>query len=346
MTSPPGSDRSTAMTASGVWKRYMRLRNSGWDMRVLADKPRKDKGTSRVLAKYPKAAKFLLARFKDNISVAHAYDELKGMANLYNHGSQPPSYSTIRAYYANHSSGPARHGPPHQREARQALSAVPGHRLRRAPESHLGFRSPHSRRIRSERRLRSRAAAARDALWETAIEDMHSRTIVASVWCTSPSSRSIASALRQAISRLRPAGDLLHRQRQGLSQDRQRRGSRRVLPANRLDRGRPRSDHRRRRRFLARLGIKVKYCTPFHPQSKLIESFFSHQSKRFDKIFGVATQARSRRSARMHATTRSRAHKKYLNGQGQPSRRFRSLPSSSRSRFWTDEYNTLTSTAG
>jgi transposase InsO family protein len=328
------------LTASGVWKRYMKLKNSGWDMRVLADKPRSDKGTSRFLTKFPKAAKFLLARFKDNVSIAHAYDELRReWPNLYNHGSQPPSYSTIRSYYATI--------PPALRDTVRLTREKRDKRHAPYLVTDFGERPNHiwvsDHRIHDvfvfndvfDHEQLGRAMR----IWETAIIDMKSRVIVASIFCATPSSRSIASALRQAISQY-GLPEIFYIDN-GKDYRKVGKGAEReayVEPAEMDDEGRV-PITAVEEGLLARLGIKVKYCTPFHPQSKLIESFFSHQSKRFDKIFGAA-YAGSKPALRPDACHAAiEQHKKFLKGEAKdtplmPASEFIAL-----SKFWTGEYN-------
>jgi putative transposase len=125
-------------------------------------------------------------------------------------------------------------------------------------------------------------------LWETCIEDMRTRVIVGSVWSINPSWRTIASALRQGITRFgmpeifycdngkdfRKVGDGAGRGSLLTEADYSapvELGEDGNIP---VEQG-----------LLARLGIKVCYCIPRHPQSKLIESYFNFVSKRFDRMF-------------------------------------------------------------
>jgi transposase InsO family protein len=323
------------MTASGVWKRYMRLKKSGWDMRVLADKDRKDKGTSRVLSKYPKAAKFLLARFKDNISLAHAYDELKAeWPSLYNHGSVPPSYSTIRAYYSTL--------PPALRDAVKLTREK--HDKRYAPYLVTDKGQRPNQIWVSDHRIHD-VFAYNDVFehegelramryWETTIIDMYSRVIVASVWNTTPSSRTIASALRMAISRF-GLPEIFYvdngkdYRKIGKGAEREFCNEPEELGISTVEEG-----------LLARLGIKVQYCIPRHPQSKLIEPYYSYQSRRFDKIWGVS-YAGSKPALRPDACHDAiREHKKFLLGQASETPLHPVSELIALANYWTDEYNT------
>jgi transposase InsO family protein len=104
-------------------------------------------------------------------------------------------------------------------------------------------------------------------LWLTAILDMRSRKLVGFVWCATPSSHSISSALRAAITTygipetfyIDNGKDYEKVGKVGLSDDASG--------------------------VLARLGIQPQFCLPKHPQSKLIESFFATLHKRFDALW-------------------------------------------------------------
>lgn len=105
-------------------------------------------------------------------------------------------------------------------------------------------------------------------LWLTAIMDMRSRKIVGRVWCPTPSSHSIASAIRVALLSCGGAPrtvyidngkDFQKIGRLGLSADTEG--------------------------LLARIGSTPVYCLPYHPQSKSVERFFGTLRSRFDGLW-------------------------------------------------------------
>jgi transposase InsO family protein len=275
------------LTASGLWKRYIRYKRDG--LKGLAG-ARKDKGTSRFFEKYPEAAKFILAKKGENLSDAHITDALRReWPNLYNHGSKSPSYTTVACYL------------------KTTLPPVLRDRVKLNDQQHAAKFAPYlvtdftKLRVNeiwvSDHRIhdvffqndcfdyRPRLCALR--LWETAIIDMRSRVIVASVWNTTPSSRTIASALRVAISRFGIPEYFYVDNGKDYRKIGRGAATGHETPEQLDEQGRVPIDQTAAG-VLARLGIKVKYCKPRHPQSKLIESYFSHQSKRFDQIFGAA----------------------------------------------------------
>jgi hypothetical protein len=130
------------------------------------------------------------------------------------------------------------------------------------------------------------AAAIR--LWETCIQDMRTRVIVGSVWSVSPSWMTIATALRQGISKFgKPEifytdnGKDFRKVGTGAE-----RGS--LLTASSSSAAVELDEDGRvpmKEGLLARLGIKFCPCTPRHPQSKQVESYFNFVSRRFDRLF-------------------------------------------------------------
>jgi putative transposase len=329
------------LTASGLWKRYSRYNRAG--LKGLAGN-RKDKGTSRFFENYPDAAKFVLAKKAEGLNDAHITDALKrDWRLLYNHGSRPPSYTTVSCYL-------------------KSLPPVLRDRVRLNDQNHATLYAPHlvtdftKLRVNeiwvSDHRIhdvffqndcfdhRPRLCALR--LWETAIEDMRSRTIVASVWNTTPSSRTIASALRVAISR-NGVPEYFYVDN-GKDYRKIGRGALtgyeapEEKPTELDEHGRVVLDQAPSG-LLSRLGIKVKYCKPRHPQSKLIESYFNHQSQRLDNVFGAAYAGRrpDRRPDACGAAIK--VHNEFLDGERQES----PLPLASEGiklcLWWTHEYN-------
>lgn len=333
------------LTASGVWKRYMRWKKEG--LKGLADKPRSDRGESRFFEKHPKAAKFVLAKAKERISLAFIHDALvREWSEMYPDGTEPPSYSTVRSYYLSI-----------PEVLRDAITLTKEkHDARHSPHLLTDFTKLRPNQIWvSDHRIHdifvmNDCLGQRDfagiRLWETVIEDMRTRTIVASVWNLTPSSTTIASALRQGISRF-GLPELFYVDN-GKDYRKIGRGALREgwqTPADLDDEGRVKISVEAEG-LLARLGIAVKYCIPRHPQSKLIESFFSGQAKRFDMIFGAAYAGckPERRPDACHMALK--AHKEFL----QHKRMDTPLPRASEvinlANYWTEDFNAAHSHSG
>lgn len=136
-------------------------------------------------------------------------------------------------------------------------------------------------------------------VWHTMILDMRSRKLVGWAFCSNPSSQSIASALHMAIAE------------HGLpkifyvdnGKDFKKVGKQGSETAREVD------------GLVRQLGIKVQYCIPAHPQSKLVESFFSGQSRRFDALFGNAYAGRKPSLRPEACQNLLDLHKKWLKGE-------------------------------
>jgi transposase InsO family protein len=132
-------------------------------------------------------------------------------------------------------------------------------------------------------------------VWHTMILDMRSRKAVGWAFCANPSSDSISSALHMAISQYG------------------------VPETFYVDNGKDYKKIGRRAEIsneasglLVRLGVKLQYCIPAHPQSKLVESFFSGQSKRFDLIYGNSYAGRKPALRPEECDEQLRLHKAFL----------------------------------
>ncbi|HWR35997.1 MAG TPA: transposase family protein [Clostridia bacterium] len=323
------------LSASGIWKRYLKYKNEG--LKGLAH-TRSDYGKSRVWTKYPKAKKFLFGKFNEGLSVAHAYDELsREWSGLYNHGSVPPSYSTVLALYKSI--------PPVARDIGRLKQEK--HDAKYAPFiiTDIAKLRPNQMWV-SDHRIRDiwmqDDVFACDLqpmrIWETTIEDMRSR-VIRSVFCKTPSWRSIASCLRVMIEEF-GLPELFYCDN-GKDYRKVGAGADRIpfpIPEDLDDEGRVLASVETQG-LLSRLGIAVKYCIPRHPQSKQIEAYNAYQSKRLDLMFGVA-YAGNRPDRRPDACNLAlKQHKEFLQGKRESS----PLPLASyviaMSNYWTDEFN-------
>jgi transposase InsO family protein len=132
-------------------------------------------------------------------------------------------------------------------------------------------------------------------VWHTMILDMRSRKAVGWAFCANPSSDSISSALHMAISRY-GVPEIFYVDN---GKDYKKIGRRVEISPEASG-------------LLVRLGVKLQYCIPAHPQSKLVESFFAGQSKRFDLIYGNSYAGRKPSLRPEECDEQLRQHKAYL----------------------------------
>ncbi len=329
--------RLEGVSARTLWRRaaaYRERNDAG-----LVREVRSDRGKSRFFQKRPEAAQWVLAKYAESrhISDVVIWESLvRAWPTLYQDGARPPSVATIRGLLRGlpkpiadiprltrqqHDAKYAPYLTTNIAELRPNQIWVSDHRIYDVILFNDCFdAAPHYAALR---------------LWETCIEDMRTRVIVGSVWSASPSSRSIASALRQAIARF------------GLPEVfycdngkdfRKVGGGWRLTPQDLDDGGRvrilPGADN-----LLKRLGVTVKYCVPRHPQSKQIESYFSTVSKRFDVLFGKTYAGRKPSERPDECRLAEKQHKQWLAGER------RDTPLIAASIFiqlhqqWTQEFN-------
>ncbi|MBZ5627731.1 MAG: Mu transposase C-terminal domain-containing protein [Acidobacteriia bacterium] len=310
-----GKSRST------MWNYYNAWRKQG--PRGLLRNRRNDSGIPRYWGEdgehHPHAAKFVLAKYAELGATAAngapnlrlIYDSLiREWGNLSENGD-PPAYSTVRSLVAKI--------PPVMRDAARLTRQA--HDARHAPYL--------TRAIERVRPLEVFVADHRiydvliyndcfDTLpanaafrpWETACEDLRTRVIVGSVWAATPSGRTIARAYMRGIEQFgKPETAYVDNGKDFRSVG----GAYGRAPRTLDEHGRVPIDLSAQHLF-GRLGIKVTYCIPRHPQSKQIESYFSTVSKRFDVLFGDGYAGR-KPSARSDACREAeQLHKEWLAG--------------------------------
>jgi hypothetical protein len=116
----------------------------------------------------------------------------------------------------------------------------------------------------------------------TGIEDMRSRKFIGYAWSQAGSSRSIATCTRRALSHAGPGREFYCDN--GLDFQKTARGAE----------GRPwcfDDIPLELKGIFARVGMSVRFCIKFHPQSKLIESANRTIKERFDRRFATYTGA-------------------------------------------------------
>ena len=287
--------------SSCIWKWLSRYDRGGTTplakFKALADRARADRGVFRSLAKYPKAAEYILIKFlglapsqylqaarelrlpdqpsldyhmpnykSERLPITAVYEGLeREWVSLYNHGSRPPSYTTIRNFI-------------------QSIPNCVKVMAREGPEAYENRCEPHGKRRYddvpvnglwvSDHRifdvfawndyfppfLQEQGSWLR--VWLTTTEDVRTRRILG--WCFSvnPSSRSVAAAARMAAMKYGMPRAMYFDN--GVDYD---------LFAKTL---------------LENFGISRVAAKPYRPRSKAIESWHSTLSKRFDPIFGPA----------------------------------------------------------
>lgn len=241
---------------------------------ALADKPRKDRTVSRFFAAQKEAAQFTSNKFLNerlSITMVHEailreWPRLRASAD-----DVPPCFDTVRLFL--NSLPPiitaVAHGGERAYKEDFAPFLLRDRSKVRANQYWLSDHMIHDVWVRNfnpetggpffgELQLHE---AFRPCL--TAIEDMKSRLIVAAVWCVTPSSNTISSALRFAL-------EHYGRPKSAFYVD------------NGKDYNKVSDDARG---VLSRLGIRTQHCTPRHPQAKQIESFFHTLHQRFDVLW-------------------------------------------------------------
>lgn len=312
---------------STLWNWWKAYRGGGPGM--LADRPRKDRNLSRFFEEHREAAEFATNKYwNERLSITMVHESLVREWPRLRAGEMdaPPVYKTTRLFLK--SLPPLITETAHFGERRYKEDFAPfllrDRSKLRANQFWVSDHMIHDVFVRNfdeetggpyfpELPLN---AAFRP--WLTAIEDMKSRLIVAMVWCTTPSSNSISSALRFALERYgRPESAL--------------------YVDNGKDYNKVSDDARG---VLTRLGIQTQHCTPRHPQAKEIESFFHILHQRFDVLWRPAYAGTSPKARPEECDKLLDQHKKLVtSGQGDKSR----LPMASEflraAQYWLDEFN-------
>jgi putative transposase len=302
---------------------------------ALADRPRSDRNISRFFKDHKQAAEFATNKFlNERLSVRIVHSALLREWNRLqlNAEDAPPSYETVRVFLNGLS--PLITAVARQGETVYNNDFAP-YLLRdiakvRVNQYWISDHMAHDVFVRNIDLQTGGPVFGELPLnapfrpWLTCIVDMRSRRVVGSVWCVTPSSNTISSALRSAM---RSFG----------------------LPAVfYIDNGKDYKKLGKRepelspdaQGVLVRLGVRSQHCLPKHPQSKQIESFFRTVHKQFDVLWpsycGSSPADRPEQCALME-----REHKKLLaEGRGDES----PLPAASDfiqgAAIWLQTFNT------
>ena len=332
------SDPADTVARATLWRMVKKFKKDG--LGALLPKVRSDKGRSRCFDRFPMAAKFVLAKYAEgqgNYSDVLIREALaREWSSLCASTLDPPSVDTVRNFL--------QRVPPSLRDVVRLPRQE--HDQKNAPYLITDIAGVPANGIWvSDHRIydvlvyndcfvgAEHLAALR--LWETCIVDMRTRVVVGSVWNVTPSSRTIASALREALSKygkphifycdngkdFRKIGGGWAKPAEDLDEN----GAVRISPAT--------------EGLLTRLGIEVQYCIPRHPQSKLVESYFSTVSKRFDVIFGPSYTGRNPKRRPDTCREAERLHRLCLKGERKDSPFMPASHFIALHRQWTEEFN-------
>lgn len=244
-----------------LWSWYAAYKKDG--LAALADRQRSDKGTSKFFAQYPDARAFVENKFlNERISIQSTHEALvRDWPRLYNHGSQPPSYETVRAYLSTLPApvvSMARKGEKDFNENHRPF-ILRDYKTARVMDLWVSDHMQHDVFVYNDLGLAfgtQPLAAFRPYL--TDFMDIRSRKLVGFAWSVNPSSESICSALRRGVCRF---------------------GAPRGLYT---DNGKDyKSEHLMA--VLERLGIGVTFATKYHAQAKPNESWHRTLHARLDQ---------------------------------------------------------------
>lgn len=261
------------LSRSKVWAWLKRYDEEG--LAGLADKPRSDKGRSRFFAEFPEAALFVQQKYlNENLSITVVHEALlREWPRLYNHGSQPPCYRTVREFLKALPKPIAILA----REGKRAFAEKCEEYLPRDYESYrinetwVSDHGKHDVWAMNDGFFPFLPLGRAVRVWLTPIEDMRSRKILGYAFSYNPSSLSFGSALRMAMMRYGVPEEIYIDN----GKDFQKLGA--ALEDWKLT--------AEVEGVLHRFGCKVTSCIPFHPQSKPVESWFKTVRNRWDSMW-------------------------------------------------------------
>jgi hypothetical protein len=328
-----------------LWKKS----DEGKNIEALARPPRKDRDKSRAFEGRPELQKFVTAKWLEMENISFVKDAVErewgGSLLPYDKDSKPPRYGAIRRFIESI--------PKAVRDcATLTKQEWEGNHAPYIVTGRGSYTRPNQVWVCDHRvfdilvdndRFPYVSAHAAIRLVETCIQEMRSRAIVASVLNATGSSGTIASATHQGVSRFgKPEIFYVDNGKdfRKIGAGAERASLLAETAVLELDEdGRvPLSSETQG--LLARLGVRVSYCIPFHPQSKQIESYFSFVSKRFDRMFFRRGYTGSKPELRSDfCAVAEKQHKEFLAGKRQ------STPLMGAKQFialhaqWLKEYN-------
>lgn len=292
----------TKFSKRSIWDWWKRYTTEGPG--ALADRERSDAGKSRIFRDHPDAADFCQNKYlNERLGVTQVHRALLREWHRLSKGdgSNAPDYKTLRMFL--------------QREIKPLVKMIAREPDRvykeqaapyiirdiskvRVNQYWISDHMQHDVFVRNDGVFPELGENEAFRPWFTCIMDMRSRRITGPTWCSTPSSRSIGSALLLAM-RLFGRPDTFY-----------------------IDNGK---DYNRlsdeQTGVLMRLGIQSQHCLPKHPQSKQIESFFGNSMhQQFDTLWRPAYCGKSPATRPDDCNELMREHKALMkHGQGDKS---------------------------
>ncbi|HLJ89549.1 MAG TPA: helix-turn-helix domain-containing protein [Candidatus Angelobacter sp.] len=260
------------LSRSTIFDWRQRYKKGGFT--ALADRGRSDRGSSRFFDSHPEAAGFAINKYlNERLSIQLIHDALVREWNRLGNGERdnPPNYKTLRCFLQGlpefikvGSREPVREF--NERFVPFLLRKI---EAKRCNEYWISDHMLHDVWVRNDGVFGELETNEALRPWLTCITDMRSRKVVAAVWCSTPSSNSISSALRMAICKFGLPEKLY------IDNGKDYQKVSKQIPGLSPEAG----------GVLYRLGVESHHCLPHHPQSKQIESFFRTLHQRFDVMY-------------------------------------------------------------
>lgn len=299
------------ISRSTIWNWIGRYREQGY--LGLVRKQRADGGKSKFFEQYPKAAEYVQFKYfglfpdgrpgAEKLSITAVFYALnRDWPKLYNRGSEPPSYATVRDYLVNYvpkavttfaREGARVYENVHEPHIERKITDVAVNQIWVSDHRQMDVfvRNDWFPYIATNKWLR---------IWISFFIDFRSRRPICWSWTVTPSSRSLTSALRLGFARFGIPQTLLIDN----GKDYQKIGKPEISEFEPATAG-----------LLHRLGIKSQFCTPRRPRAKMVESFFSIMSKQFDPLWGPAYAGRDAKKRSDECTAALRQHELFLRGE-------------------------------
>src|SRR5579871_264859 len=241
---------------------------------ALADRGRSDRGSSRYFDSHPEAAAFAINKYlNERLSIQLVHDALVREWDRLCNGARdnPPNYKTLRCFLQGLPGiiKVAAREPEREFHERFDPYLIRKIEAKRCNEYWVSDHMLHDVWVRNDGVFGEFQTNEALRPWLTCIVDMRSRKVVGAVWCSTPSSNSISSALRMAICKFGLPETLY------IDNGKDYQKVSKQIPGLSPEAG----------GVLYRLGVKCDHCLPYHPQSKQIESFFRTLHQRFDVMY-------------------------------------------------------------
>lgn len=289
-----------------IWNWWKAYSKQGYG--DLAKATRRDQGKSRYFEQHPDLAAFVEGKFlsqRERLSISLIYDAVLREFPRFklNEQDAPPDYKTLRVFLKRSISNAvviaAREGERvfNEQCAPFIIRNIAAIRCNQVWISDHMFHDVFCRNYDSATGTAFFGELPLNAAFRpvlTCIVDMRSRKVMGTAWCVNPSSESISSALRMAMTRyglpkvfyVDNGKDYLKVARGPVPRISKEAGA--VLLRNKVEAHEYWQDIEQQAEggVLYRLGVESQHCLPLHPQSKQIESFFKTLHRRFDVLCG------------------------------------------------------------